>query len=262
VKFVVIPIVFSVGEIKRRGKKMDFYEDIKERFFNLIKDKNLMSLKVQIVSARPLTPQEVIGKPERNDFPLLKGKEVMIQANFKGSLGQAFTDMPGNYSGTLKEIFDMSLDNNFERAVFVSTLNAVLRCLNYISKTVHCRDKEPGDCAAHLVDYIKERFDNPHIAFIGMQPAMVDALTAHFKIRVTDLNYDSVGQKKCGVLIEDVSYTKEIINWADLIIATGSTAVNNTLSSLLVNKPIIFYGVTIAGLAYLKGYEQYCFCGH
>ncbi len=71
---------------------MDFYEDIKERFFNLIKDKNLMSLKVQIVSARPLTPQEVIGKPERNDFPLLKGKEVMIQANFKGSLGQAFTD--------------------------------------------------------------------------------------------------------------------------------------------------------------------------
>ncbi|OGD14506.1 hypothetical protein A2V47_05095 [Candidatus Atribacteria bacterium RBG_19FT_COMBO_35_14] len=241
---------------------MDFYEDIKERFFNLIKDKNLLSLKVQIVSARPLTPQEVIGKPERNDFPLLKGKEVMLQADFKGSLGQAFTDMPGNYSAALKEIFDMSLDNNFERAVFVSTLNAVLRYLNYISKTVHCKDKEPGDCAAHLVDYIKERFDNPRIAFIGMQPAMVEALTAHFKIRVVDLDPDNLGQRRCGVLIENVSYTKEIISWADLIIATGTTAVNNTLSSLLATKPIIFYGVTIAGLAYLKGYEQYCFCSH
>lgn len=241
---------------------MDFYEDIKERFFNLIKDKNLMSSKVQIVSARPLAPQEVIGKPERNDFPLLKGKEVMIQANFKESLGQAFTNMPGNYSGTLKEIFDMSLDNNFERAVFVSTLNAALRYLNYISKTVHCKDKEPGECAAHLVDYIKERFDNPRIAFIGMQPAMVDALAAHFKIRVTDLDPNNVGQQKGGVLIENVSHTQEILSWADLIVATGTIVVNNTLPSLLINKPIIFYGVTISGIAFLKGYEQYCFCGH
>ena len=241
---------------------MDFYEDIKERFFNLIKDKNLMSLKVQIVSARPLTPQEVIGRPERNDFPLLKGKEVMIQANFKGSLGQAFTDMPGNYSGTLKEIFDMSLDDNFKRAIFISTLNAVLRYLNYISKTVHCKDKEPGECATHLVDYIKERFGNSRIAFIGMQPAMVEALAAQFEIRVVDLDPDNLGQRRCGVLIEDAAHTKEILSWADVILATGTTVVNDTLTPLLIEKPIIFYGVTIAGVAYLKDYEQYCFCGH
>ena len=241
---------------------MDFYEDIKERFFNLIKEKDLMSSKVQVVSARTLTPQEVIGKPERDDFPLLKGKEVMLQADFEGSLGQAFTDMPGNYSGSLQETLAMSLDNNFKRAVFIATLNAVLRYLNYISKTVHCKDKEPGDCAAHLVDYIKERFGNPRIAFIGMQPAIVEALAAQFEIRVVDLDPDNVGQKKCGVLIEDVFHTKEILSWADLIVATGTTVVNDTLTPLLIEKPIIFYGVTIAGVAYLKGYEQYCFCGH
>jgi len=241
---------------------MDFYNDIKERFFNLIKEKDLISSKVEVVSARTLTPQEVIGKPERDDFPLLKGKEVMLQADFKGSLGQAFTDMPGNYSGTLKEIFDMSLDNNFERAVFIATLNAVLRHLNYISKTVHCQDKEPAECAAHLVDYIKERFGNPRIAFIGMQPAMVEALAAQFEIRVVDLNPDNVGQKRCGVPIEDAAYTKKILSWADVILATGTTVVNDTLTPLLIGTPIIFYGVTIAGIAYLKGYEQYCFCGH
>jgi len=241
---------------------MDFYNDIKERFFSLTKERDLMSSKVEVVSARTLTPQEVIGKPERDDFPLLKGKEVMIQVDFKGSLGQAFTDMPGNYSGTLKEIFDMSLNSNFERAVFISTLNAVLRYLNYISKTVHCKDKEPGECAAHLIDYIKERFGNPNIAFIGMQPAMVESLAAQFEIRVVDLDPDNVGQKRCGVLIEDVFHTKEILSWADLIVATGTTVVNDTLTPLLVEKPIIFYGVTIAGVAYLKGYEQYCFCSH
>lgn len=241
---------------------MDFYNDIKERFFNLIKEKDLMSSKVEVVSARTLTSQEVIGKPERDDFPLLKGKEVMLQADFKGSLGQAFTDMPGNYSGSLREILAMSLDNNFKRAVFIATLNAVLRYLNYISKTVHCKDKEPGECASQLVDYIKERFGNPRIAFIGMQPAMVEALGAHFKLRITDLDLDNVGQQKWGVLIEDVAQTKEILSWADLILATGTTVVNDTLTPLLIEKPIIFYGVTIAGVAYLKGYEQYCFCGH
>ena len=241
---------------------MDFYKDIKEKFFILIKEKDLMSSKIQVVSARTLTSQEVIGRPERDDFPLLKGKEVMIQADFKGSLGQAFTGMPGNYSGTLKEIFDMSLNNNFERAVFISALNAVLRYLTYISKTVHCKDKEPGECAAHLVDYIKERFSNPRIAFIGMQPAMVDALATQFEIRVVDLDPDNLGQKKSGVTIEDVAHTEEILSWADLIVATGTTVVNDTLTPLLIEKPIIFYGVTIAGVAYLKGYEQYCFCGH
>ena len=241
---------------------MDFYEDIKENFFNLIKEKDLMSSKVEVVSARTLTPQEVIGKPERDDFPLLKGKEVMLQADFKGSLGQAFTDMPGNYNGALQEVLAMPLDNNFKRAVFIATLNAVLRYLNYISKTVHCKDKEPGECAAHLVDYIKEQFGNPRIAFIGMQPAMVEALTAQFEIRVVDLDPDNVGQKRCGVLIEDVTHTKEILSWADLILATGTTVVNDTLTPLLTEKPIIFYGVTIAGVAYLKGYEQYCFCAH
>ena len=241
---------------------MDFYNDIKERFFNLIKEKDLMSSKVEVVSARTLTPQEVIGKPERDDFPLLKGKEVMLQADFKGSLGQAFTDMPGNYSSSLREILAMSLDNNFKRAIFFAALNAVLRYLNYISKTVHCKDKEPRECAAHLVDYIKERFSNPRIAFIGMQPAMVEALAANFKIRVTDLNPNNVGQQKWGVLIEDAAHTKEILSWADVILATGTTVVNDTLTPLLIEKPIIFYGVTIAGVAYLKGYEQYCFCGH
>lgn len=241
---------------------MDFYNDIKESFFNLIKKKDIMSSKVEVVSARTLTPQEVIGKPERDDFPLLKGKEVMLQADFKGSLGQAFTDMPGNYRGSLKEILELHLDNNFKRAVFISTLNAVLRHLNYISKTVHCKDKEPTECATHLVDYIKERFDNPRIAFIGMQPAMVEALAAQFGVRVVDLDPDNVGQKRCGVLVEGAAYTKEILSWADVILATGTTVVNNTLTSLLIEKPIIFYGVTIAGVAFLKGYEQYCFCAH
>jgi hypothetical protein len=241
---------------------MDFYQDIKEKFCHLVKEDNLWSSRVNVVNVRSLTPQEVIGNPERNDFPLLKGKEVMIQADFKGSLGQAFTDMPGNYSGRLREVFEMPLINNFQRAIFVASINAVLRHLNFISKTIHCRDKEPTECADHLKDYIEEHFDQPRIAFIGLQPAMIAALRHNFEIRVVDLDVDNIGKRKAGVLIEGISKTKEILSWGDAVLATGTTVVNNTLTSLLIKKPIIFYGVTISGIAYLMRYEQYCFCGH
>jgi len=71
-----------------------------------------------------------------------------------------------------------------------------------------------------------------------------------------------VGKQKYGVLIEDVSRTGEIIDWADIVLATGTTAVNDTLPSILKSKPVLFYGVTISGIAYLQGYQQICFYGH
>ncbi len=241
---------------------MNFYQEIKERFSRLIPDDALWSSTVNVINIRTLTPQEVIGKPDRDDFPLLKGKEVMIQADFKGSLGQAFTDMPGNFKGTLREIFQLPLASNFERAVFISTINAVLRYLGYIKNTVHCRDQEPAECASLIKDYILEKHGKPKIAFIGLQPAMVESLASVFSIRVVDLDKENIGTKKNGITIEDVSHTEEIISWSDIIIATGTTAVNGTLEPLLNKKPIIFYGVTISSIAYLMGYQQLCFCGH
>jgi len=190
---------------------MNFYQEIKEKFCQLIKGDDIWSSRINVVNVRTLTPQEVIGNPERDDFPLLRGKEVMIQADFKGSLGQAFTDMPGNYSGTLREIFEMPLANNFQRAIFTASINAVLRYFKFISKTVHCRDKEPGECADHLKDYIQERFNQPRIAFIGLQPAMIAALKHNFEIRVVDLDVDNIGKRKAGVLIESISKTKNFI---------------------------------------------------
>ncbi|QGP93943.1 hypothetical protein MGLY_33680 [Neomoorella glycerini] len=242
---------------------MQFLEGIREKFYGLVKDRHLTGEEeIQVISARPLTPEEAIGRPERQDFPLLKGKEFMIQANFKDACGQAYTDMPGNYQGTLKEVLALPLRNNYERAVFIATLNAVMRHLKLVDKTVHCRDQEPAQCASRLVEYVRERFGNPRIAFIGLQPAMVASLAGHFPIRVTDLDPDNVGQRKGGVMIEDARHTEEIIEWSELVLATGTTAVNDTLAAIMGRKPIVFYGVTISGIACLAGYEQYCSFGH
>lgn len=241
---------------------MDLIKKVKEKFYKLNINDDLWSSKINIINVRPLSPSEVIGNPERNDFPLLKGKEIMMQSDFKGSLGQAFTDMPGNFNGMLREVFELPLINNFQRAVFISSINAVLRYLGYIDNTIHCKDKEPTECAVRFKDYISENYGRPNIAFVGLQPAIVDSLASFFKMRVVDLDKDNIGLKKNGVTIENVSHTEEIISWSDIIIATGTTAVNGTLTNFLGKKPIIFYGVTISGIAYLMGYKQYCFCSH
>lgn len=49
------------------------------------------------VIARPLTAEEAIGRPEHDDYPLLKGKERMMEARFKGAAGQAYTDRSINF---------------------------------------------------------------------------------------------------------------------------------------------------------------------
>lgn len=241
---------------------MELLEKMREQLRQIMLAEGWDSEKIQVLSARPLTPEEAIGSPERRDYPILKGKEVMLEATFHGERGQAFTDMPGNFTATLGDVLALPLDNNFERAVLIASLNAVLRSLKRIDKTVHCRDEEPGRCARHMAEYVRERFGNPRIAFIGLQPGMVASLSEHFRLRVTDLDPENVNQTRNGVLIEDATHTPEILEWSDIVLATGTTAVNNTLGGIIGNKPVIFYGVTIAGIAHLEGYDQFCFCGH
>lgn len=238
------------------------YEKLQEKLWQIANEHGFLDREVHIVSARTLAPEESIGNPERRDFPLLKGKEVMIEARFLDAAGQAFTDMPGNFSGTIRDVLALDLKDNFERAIFIATINAVLRHLKWIDCSIHCKDEEPEDCARHLVEYVKTICPDPRIAFIGLQPAMVDNLSKHFLIRVTDLDPENLGQQKYGVLIEHADSTEEVINWSNIVFATGSTMVNNTYQSVIKDKPVVFYGVTVSGIAFFTGCKQYCHCGH
>jgi hypothetical protein len=238
------------------------YEQLKKKLALITTDHAMEGQHVSVISARTLKPEESIGNPERKDFPLVKGREVMVEADFQGAKGQAFTDRPGDFQGTIDEVLQMGLNDNFERAVFISTLNSVLRSIGALTCTIHCKDEEPEKCAENFVSYVEEQFGFPKIAFIGLQPAMVDHLGRHYDIRVTDMDAENVGQEKYGVLIEPVEQTGEVIEWSDVVFATGSTLVNDTYRSIIRDRPLVFYGVTVSGIAYLTGCPQYCDKGH
>ncbi|NLO27139.1 MAG: hypothetical protein GX113_03005 [Actinobacteria bacterium] len=233
-------------------------ERFRHRALELARLHALTAEAVEVVSARPLTPDEAIGRPERTDFPILKGKEFMMEARFRDCRGHAFTSEPGHFEGTIGEILGRPLLTDFDRALVVATANALLAHLGLTENTAHCRDDGPRQCADGIARYIRDRFGSPRLAIIGFQPAMIAALAPEFSVRVTDMDPDNIGQERAGVLIEGVENTKEILDWADVLLVTGTTLANNTLDGLLSAKPTVFYGVTIAGAAALFGYERYC----
>ncbi|MDD4716169.1 MAG: DUF364 domain-containing protein, partial [Oscillospiraceae bacterium] len=82
--------------------------------------------------------------------------------------------------------------------------------------------------------------------------------------RAVDLDPDTIGTTKCGVMIEDSEQMAEdMIRWADLILCTGSTVVNGTLVTILdmaekAGTELVFFGTSIAGMAALKGLNHFC----
>ncbi len=241
------------------GKDYELYDKLKETFQQTIEKYNLKEHSIEIKGA-VLSVKEAIGNPERQDFPLQKGKEKLMQASFRGYYGQAFTDMPRDFSGKLKDIVSMPINNNYDRAVFVSSLNAVAAYLKVADHTIHCKDEDPHKCSLRLVEKIKSEYNDPKIAFFGLQPAMVEALAGKFEMRVFDLNPDNIGKEKFGVRIESGECDLiEVEKWADLFVVTGSTVCNDTLTGFLsLKKPVIYFGTTIAGTAAIMGLERFC----
>jgi uncharacterized protein (DUF4213/DUF364 family) len=233
-------------------------KELREQILKVIYEHKLPDGIVR-VRAKVLSPEEAIGNPEHNDYPIQKGRERLMQAEYDGAQGVAFTDMFGNYEGSLYEIINMELNNNFRRAIFVATINAVLCRLGLIDKTGHCKDAGPVDCQKQVVEFIKQRFENPKIFMIGLQPRLLEALSDKFEIRVTDLDKSNIGKEINRVIVESLETTEKNLKWCSLIFATGSTFVNETYQQLITTgKPAIFYGVTGAGPVYLMNQKRYC----
>lgn len=237
----------------------DIYTCLKDKALQSWKSDNLLDEEIMI-TARTLSTQEAIGNPEDDDYPIQRGKEKLMHAEFKGAGGQAFTDHFGHFTGTLKDILDLPLANNFQKSVFISALNAVLRFQGKTDRTIHCHDNEPVECAWKLVTYIQEKYGKGvAITQIGFQPRMAQHLSLVFPMRLIDLDPDNIGQTKQGVLIEGPEQTEDAVNGCDLLLVTGTTVANGSIDMFLDKKPVLFYGTTIAGAAMLMGWDRFCF---
>jgi len=240
------------------------YQTLRDGFMKIIEERGLAAGRIEIRS-KSLTAEEAIGITARKDFPIITGKEVMLQAEYMGSFGQAFTDSPAVFSGTLTDILALDIKADAHaRSLFIAALNAVMRHLDLAQGTVHCKNEEPERCAQEVEAWIARRYGHPKIALVGYQPSMLERLSAGFELRVLDLNQDNIGKTRYGLVVEDgvKDYEKVVLNWAELILCTGSTLTNGSIVNFIgLNKPVVFFGITIAGAAQILGLERICLCG-
>ena len=240
------------------------YSILQEGFMKIVQEHGLSAEKINIKS-KSLSAEEAIGITKRKDFPIITGKEIMLQAEYMGAIGQAFTDSPAVFSGTLEDILNLDIANDMHaRGLFVASLNAVMRHLSLASGTVHCKNEEPEICAEKYLQYIKENYGQPKIALVGFQPALVEKFSKNFALRVLDLNPDNIGKIKYDTLVENGidNYQEVVLNWADLVICTGSTLSNGSIVNFInIGKEVVFFGTTVAGAAEILGLKRVCFCG-
>ncbi|MCI9974789.1 hypothetical protein JY742_01550 [Clostridioides difficile] len=241
---------------------MNIFDTLKDYLLEQVDKYNLDMDMISIVS-KSLSAREAIGNTKRKDFPIIIGKEIMLEADFKGSKGQAFTSTPAIFEGSLKEILSLDLHaSSHDRSLFIASLNAVMRHLGMTDRTIHCKNNEPEICAKNFPKVIKSKFNNPKVAIIGYQPAIIDNVKDFFETRVLDLNPEFIDTIQYNVKIEDgIRDYEDVISWADIIICTGSTLCNNSIVNFIsLNKPVYYYGTTIAGASNILGLKRLCFC--
>ena len=241
-----------------------FYKTLKQRFGEVLEANGLQNEEVT-VTCRTLSPEEAIGNTRRRDFPIISGKDIMIEASFQGSRGQAFTDAPAAFQGRLEDILEVDLVEDAQgRGLFIAAVNAVMCHLGLCGGTVHCRTEGPELCAVEMLAYLRTHYaDRKRIALIGYQPALLEMLSkSEFDVRVLDLNPANVGQIRYGVLVENGidAYESVVNGGADLILCTGSTVCNGTIINYLgLNTEVLFFGTTLAGAAKLLDLKRVCF---
>ncbi|MGQ9508990.1 MAG: Rossmann-like domain-containing protein, partial [Thermodesulfobacteriota bacterium] len=184
-----------------------------------------------------------------------------------GARAHAFTDSPREFLGLLKEVVNFPLTSNKDRSIFIATLNAVLKYLNFIENTIHCKDEDPEKCGREIASQIMRRWGKINVGLIGLNPAIADNLVGTFgieNVKITDLDRQNVNSFKYGVKVwYGNEMTEELIKQSDVILITGTTLVNGTFDPIMnciqsYKKDYMIYGVTGAGICNLMRLNRIC----
>jgi uncharacterized protein (DUF4213/DUF364 family) len=211
-------------------------EKVRPEFRRIVESNGLLDSDV-LVLGTPLTPEEAIGTPGRRDFPIIIGKERILEATVEGARGQAYTDSAREFTGRLAEVLEMKLNSNQSRAIYVATLNAVLARLKMVKGTVHCKDEDPEVCALEISRSLHEKYGDTTVGMIGLNPAIAERIVDTFtapRVRISDLYEGNIGKTRFGVEVWDGhTRTDDLIEASSVIVFTGSTLLNDTFDHIL-----------------------------
>lgn len=187
--------------------------------------------------------------------------EYRVCADFRGTKGEAYTETPAGFEGTLREAIALAPSEKGIDARCLAAINAVMNHLGLCAGEFPATFDERRLYTEALFLHMVENYGRSNIILVGYDGYFVKKFVSEdIDFWTMDRDPDNISQDRFKhVIVNSGKYNREAcFAWGKLFIVTGSTLTNGTVVQYLdlINDPdrdILFYGVTIAGVATLLG---------
>lgn len=194
--------------------------------------------------------QRAAEKTAADSFDRNEGGTVSATGN-----GEAYTETPEAFEGTLKEALAIAPTEKGISAVTISAINAVMNALSLAPGVFPAEEQFHYDYADALCRYVTEHYGRSQIVLVGYDGYIVKRfMDEGLDFWTLDMDPDHIAQDRFDhVVVNGAKLNREsAFAWGKIFIVTGSTLCNGTIIPYLDSgKELLFYGITCAGAATL-----------
>ncbi|MBO7730676.1 MAG: hypothetical protein J6S31_07455 [Lachnospiraceae bacterium] len=230
----------------------ELYQQILSGFYALEGAKELLNEKVSVTGSKE--PEKTLR--QENDPPSTVARpEYCVTATLLGVNGEAYTETPEDFDGTLEEALCIPPTEKGISAVTIAALNAAVSYLGLAPGIFPEEEEAHFRYAEKLYHYVIENHGPDNIVLVGYDGYIVKRFVDEgLIIWIMDRDPDHIAQDRFHhVVVNNAKRNRESsFVWGKYFIVTGSTLCNGTILHYLNSgKELLFYGITCAGAATL-----------
>lgn len=230
----------------------ELYEQILSRFHALKGARELLEEPVTVTASKE--PEETL-RPENDPPSTVARPEYCVTAAIRGVKGEAYTEMPSDFQGTLAQALKIAPSEKGISAVTAAALNAAVSCLTETPGVFPADPQYHFRYADDLCRYMTEHYKGRKIVLVGYDGYIVKRFMEEgLNFWTLDMNPDHISQERFHhVIVNGAKRNRESsLAWGDIFLVTGSTLCNGTIIPYLDSgKELLFYGITCAAAAAL-----------
>ena len=201
-------------------------------------------------------PEQTL-RPEHDPPSTVARPEYCVTAMIREVKGEAYTETPQQFQGTLRQALKIDPSENGISAVTVSAINAAMHYLSLCPGVFPEEPQYPYEYARALCDHVIEHYGRSNIVLVGYDGYIVKQfMDEGLDFWTLDRDPDHISQDRFHhVVVNSAKRNRESsFVWGRLLIVTGSTLCNGTICQYLDSgRDLLFYGITCAGAATLLG---------
>lgn len=230
----------------------ELYDQILAAFYGL---KGAGALLKETVSVAASAEPESTLRPENDPPSTVARPEYCVTATLCGVKGEAFTENPEDFYGTLEQALQIPPTEKGISAVTIAALNAAVSYLHLAPGTFPEGEAARFAYADALCRYVTEHYGKSNLVLVGYDGYLVKRfMDEGMDFWTMDRDPDHITQDRFHhVVVNNAKRNRESsFIWGRFFIVTGSSLCNGTILHYLGSgKELLFYGITCAGAATL-----------